>query len=125
VTPAFLEKKTMTWPRWINIVLGVWLLIAPTALGYVDIYATNNDHLIGLLVAVFAAAALWVPNVRFANVVIGVWLVLAPFVLGYFTSSAVANDIIVGIAVAVVAMIPSRPLPRVGLGPNTPSGPLR
>jgi general stress protein CsbA len=98
----------MTWPRWINIVLGIWLLIAPAALGYVDAYATNNDRLLGVLVAAAALVALWVPKVRYVNVALGVWLVIAPFVLGYFGSRAVANDIIIGIAVAVFGFVPSQ-----------------
>jgi len=98
----------MAWPRFVNIILGVWLLVAPTALGYVDAYATNNDHLVGLLVAVAAAAALWQQRVRFVNVILGIWLVIAPFVLGYYGSRAVANDIVLGILVTLFAFIPSR-----------------
>lgn len=102
----------MTWPRWINVVLGIWLLIAPAALGYVDAYAMNNDRLLGILIAASAIAALWAPKARFINVVLGMWLIIAPFVLGYFGRRAVANDIVIGIAVAVFAFLPSRPITR-------------
>ncbi|MDC0740989.1 SPW repeat domain-containing protein [Polyangium mundeleinium] len=98
----------MTWPRWINVALGIWLLIAPALLGYVDAYAVNNDRLLGILIAASAIVALWAPKARFVNVVLGAWLIIAPFVLGYFGRNAVANDIVVGIAVAVFAFIPSR-----------------
>ncbi|TKC99874.1 SPW repeat domain-containing protein [Polyangium fumosum] len=109
----------MRWPRWINIVLGIWLLIAPSALGYVDTYAANNDRLLGILIASSAIVALWAPKARFVNVVLGAWLIIAPFVLGYFGGRAVANDIVLGIAVAAFAFIPSRPITT----PHTPAGP--
>jgi len=112
----------MTWPRWVNLLLGLWLLIAPAALGYVDVYATNNDHLLGILVALSAAFALWLPSLRYVNVVLGVWLVIAPFILGYFGSRAVVNDLVVGIAIAVFAFIPSRPLSRTGARGSTLGG---
>jgi general stress protein CsbA len=112
----------MTWPRWINLLLGIWLLIAPAALGYVDAYAANNDHLLGMLVAISAAVALWLPKVRYLNVAFGVWLIVAPFVLGYFGSRSVANDIVVGIAIAVFAFIPSQPITRAGAGGSTLGG---
>ncbi|MDC3958577.1 SPW repeat protein [Polyangium jinanense] len=102
----------MTWPRWINVALGIWLLIAPAVLGYVDAYAVNNDRLLGILIAASAIVALWAPKARFVNVVLGMWLIIAPFVLGYLGGKAVANDIVVGIAVAVFAFLPSRAITR-------------
>ncbi|MDI1444898.1 SPW repeat protein [Polyangium sp. 6x1] len=109
----------MTWPRWINVALGIWLLIAPAALGYVDVYAVNNDRLLGILIAASAIAALWAPKARFVNVVLGAWLIIAPFVLGYFGGRAVVNDIVVGIAVAVFAFIPSRPVTHTTTTPGS------
>jgi SPW repeat len=47
---------TMTAPGWINLVLGIWMLIAPWAIGYVR-FATGpatNDTIMGILVIVFA-----------------------------------------------------------------------
>jgi general stress protein CsbA len=102
----------MTWPRWINIVLGIWLVMAPPLLGYLDANAWTNDRLLGVLVALTAGVALYFPRVRFLNASLGVWLIIAPFVLGYIGSRAITNDIVVGIAVAVISFIPSRALPR-------------
>jgi len=111
----------MLWPRWINVVLGIWLLIAPAVLGYVDAYAVNNDRLLGILIAAAAIVALWVPKVRYVNVILGVWLVIAPFVLGYYGERSVANDIIVGIGVVVFAFIPSRPIGEIQASTRTPT----
>jgi len=112
----------MTWPRWMNVALGIWLLIAPAVLGYVDAYAVNNDRLLGILIAASAIAGLWAPKARFVNVVLGAWLIIAPFVLGYFGGNAVANDIVVGVAVAVFAFIPSRAVTRAPLHPRDKGG---
>jgi hypothetical protein len=102
----------MTWPRWINVALGVWLVLAPALLGYLDANAWTNDRLLGVLVALTAGMALWFPKVRFLNASFGVWLMIAPFVLGYIGSRAITNDILVGLAVTVISFIPSRALPR-------------
>ncbi|UQA60366.1 SPW repeat domain-containing protein [Polyangium aurulentum] len=102
----------MTWPRWINLALGVWLVLAPPLLGHLDANAWTNDRLLGVLIALTAGLGFWVPRVRFLNAAFGAWLIIAPFVLGYIGSRAIMNDIVVGIAVAVVSFIPSRALPR-------------
>jgi hypothetical protein len=101
-----------SWPRWISIVLGVWLVLAPTALGYGDAHARTNDLIMGSLVALTGALSLWVPKARFVNVAFGLWLTVAPFMLSYMGSGAFANDIVVGLAVAAFSFIPSLPFAR-------------
>jgi hypothetical protein len=113
----------MTWPRWVNLILGIWLLIAPPVLGYLgtDVNAWTNDRVLGVLVGIVAIIGLWYPRIRYVNVAFGVWLIIAPFVLAFVSSSAIANDIVIGIAVAVFAFIPSTPLAR---GTNRQPGSL-
>jgi len=42
----------MTWPTWIAMILGVWLIAAPYVLGYSDVlFALYNDVIVGILVA--------------------------------------------------------------------------
>ena len=48
----------MQWLSWINALLGVWLFIAPFALGYSDISSPLwNDIVLGVIVAVLAVAS--------------------------------------------------------------------
>lgn len=46
--------------EWINLVLGVWAVIAPWTLGFAAISAAATVHVIaGLIVAILAAINLW------------------------------------------------------------------
>ncbi|EKE02583.1 MAG: hypothetical protein ACD_20C00357G0006 [uncultured bacterium] len=44
----------MTWARWANVILGIWLILSPFILGFVTDQATWNNILVGFLVLVFA-----------------------------------------------------------------------
>lgn len=90
----------------LNVLAGIWEIIAPFVLGYSSNSAvTTNDVIVGIIVAVLAAirffgayAAAWL---SWVNAVLGLWLIAAPFVLHY-GGTARTNDIIVGIIMAVL-----------------------
>jgi len=92
----------------INIVLGIWLIVAPFILNYTRFeVAMWNDIILGMIVAVIAfvrtfgtggGTASWI------NVLLGIWLIIAPFVLNYGTNPTPRwNDIILGILVIIFA----------------------
>ncbi|MFW6060073.1 MAG: SPW repeat protein [Phycisphaeraceae bacterium] len=89
-----------------NIILGIWLIIAPFVLTYELPRAVWNDVIVGFLVVIFAGsrlAALRHTWLSWVNVVLGLWLIAAPFVLGYFEPEAIWNDVILGIVVLILA----------------------
>jgi SPW repeat len=47
------------WEEWTNLLLGLWLIVSPWALGFVHSRAMHVTILIGVLVACFAALELW------------------------------------------------------------------
>lgn len=47
------------WEEWVNVLLGVWLIVSPWALGFAHTRAMHVTILIGVLVAFFAALELW------------------------------------------------------------------
>lgn len=106
----------------VNLLAGIWLIAAPSILGYTDpggpgsarLWATNNDLLFGFLIAVIAeiriitAASIGLYQrpvmvwLSWLNVVFGLWLILSPFILGYADiAMALWNNIIVGVIVVV------------------------
>ena len=113
-------RETVHWSSGINIIAGIWLIIAPFALSYSDIdQAVWNDVIIGIAVFILAIVRTGNPlkyePVGWVNIVLGIWLIIAPFVLGY-TAEAVTvgetngmaalwNDIILGIIIVVLAAI--------------------
>jgi len=92
----------------INILFGIWLILAPFILDYASLQvAMWNDIILGVLVLAVAmirtfgtalATASWI------NVVLGIWLVIAPFVLNYRDNPSPRwNDVILGILVIIFA----------------------
>ena len=105
---------------WINLLLGIWLIIAPFALpasvGMSHAWATN-DVVIGVLLIAFSwwiLAAIAPPTgAAWFEILCGVWLIVAPFAFGYgATMSAVWNDVVCGIIAIVVAAVASNAITR-------------
>lgn len=90
----------------INILAGIWLVIAPFLLGYSDFpEPTWNDILVGVAVIIIAGVKMSKPlsaaGISWVNVILGVWLILAPFVLQYEPRNAMWNDIVLGCIIAI------------------------
>jgi hypothetical protein len=93
----------------LNILAGLWLLLAPFALGYAGVASAMwNSAAIGIVVSALAILRVSKPahheGVSWTNCALGLWMIFAPFVLGHWTVAAAAwNDIIVGIVVVALA----------------------
>lgn len=87
-----------------NILLGLWLMVAPAVLGHAGA-AAKNDWIVGPLVVTVATVALWQATraVRWVNLVLGAWMVLAAWLLGYGRLAAVLTTA-VGLAIALLAI---------------------
>jgi hypothetical protein len=104
------------WPRVGNVLVGVWLMAAPSVLGYGAIAATN-DRIAGPTVAAIAIVAMSQVTraFRWLNLLIGVWLLVAPWILDY-PSSALASSTVSGMALAGLACLRGRVDRRYGGG---------
>ncbi|CAN7747678.1 SPW repeat protein [Rhizobium leguminosarum] len=47
------------WEEWVNLIVGVWVLVSPWLLGFPATTAMTVHVIIGILVAVLAAIELW------------------------------------------------------------------
>lgn len=104
------------WAEALNALGGIWLIIAPAALGYGGA-ARTVDRVVGPLVAGCAIVALW-PAMRALgrlNVIFGLALLIAPWPLG-FPAVAAANTALVGAAVVALALASPPARERVGGG---------
>jgi hypothetical protein len=147
-----MRHRQTLWVYWLVLLLGVWLLVAPFAFGYLDaaqwvrpsggrgvwlsdllhtsLRATLtvwSDLLSGLLLLVFGWRSLR-PN-RPASVwiccFVGIWLSLAPLVFWAPTAAAYLNDTLVGmLVIALTVLIPGMPsmMLFMKMGPPTPPG---
>jgi len=92
----------------LNLIAGIWLIIAPFVLGYSNGDPYWNDIVFGAIVAVLAfvrlAGAYRAPELSWINAAIGVWVFVSAFWLDA-TSTAAWNDVILGAIVFVLAVI--------------------
>jgi hypothetical protein len=100
---------------WINVLIGIWLLIAPFALPAAGVRSAwaGNDVVLGILLIAFSwwiLAAMAPPTgAAWFEICCGIWLIIAPFALRYATiRPAVWNDVICGIIAIVVAAVAAR-----------------
>ncbi|HYO69546.1 MAG TPA: SPW repeat protein [Archangium sp.] len=94
------------WARWLNVILGFWLVSAPFVLDYRLQEAQLNDLCVGLGVMLLALAAMAVPKLRYANTVLGLWLIVSPFLLGFGGyRAATLNDVIVGLLTTALSLV--------------------
>jgi len=97
------------WQDWTNLVLGLWVFIAPWVLQQ---SATAGDGamwnlwIVGIAVAVFALAAMFAFQVweEWVNVGLGIWLLASPWILGFSSASILTwNAVILGALIALAA----------------------
>jgi hypothetical protein len=92
----------------LNVLAGIWLIIAPFVLGYGGGDPYWNDIIFGAIVAVLAAGrALFLPRqtwISAINVVIGAWIFASAFWLDD-TARAAWNDVILGAIVFVLGIV--------------------
>jgi hypothetical protein len=101
-------RKATVWISSVNVLAGIWLIIAPFVLLYEHGTARINDIVVGIVIAVFALVRSLAPGLRTAwlswlNALWGIWLIIGSFILGY-GGAARTNDVILGIIVLVFGL---------------------
>lgn len=132
------EHRKMLWPHYINLMLGLWLIMSPLTLGYTSEFApdanqlrvmaerglpsfewrnlamTWSDIASGVLVVIFsllsANPSRRYPWAQWANAFVGGWLLFAPLVFWTPLPEAYANDTFVAaLVIAFAVLIPMMP----------------
>jgi len=97
------ESRTMSM---LNVLFGIWLVIAPYVLSYNKSAAYWNEVMTGIVVIVLGLARFVLPRVNsfsWLTGIAGIWLILSPFFFAYTSAAAYWNQIIFGILIAIVA----------------------
>ncbi|MFZ0490891.1 MAG: hypothetical protein WAM00_11645 [Salegentibacter sp.] len=94
------------WARILSIVLGLWLMVAPSIFGYGQA-AANNGHIVGPVIVTFSVIAFWEVTrpVRKWNYILAAWLLLAPWILGYDQTAGYLSDMGVAVLVIIFASV--------------------
>jgi hypothetical protein len=90
---------------WVNILLGIWVIISPFVLGMNVPKAIWNNVIAGALVVILAIVRLSMHQRGWSwlNLLLAIWLVISPFVL-FLGGPAMWNNVILGIIIAALAL---------------------
>jgi uncharacterized membrane protein HdeD (DUF308 family) len=106
------RELSLGWISWVNVALGVWLVVAAFAFSHPAGSGVIEDLIAGLFVALSAlwAARAFRPRVSLVAswtvVLSGLWVVAAPFALAYAREAAgVINDVVIGLAIVVLGIV--------------------
>ncbi len=95
-------------PSWINLAMGVWVLVSPWLLGFDEFgRATWKAVLTGVaIILVAAVAAARSSTAAWGNLLLAVWLFVSPWVVGYTDfRSASRNAWFIAVMLALFAFI--------------------
>ena len=105
--------------RWWNLLLSVWLTVAPFVLGFDSPQARANTFTVGLCLFLFVLVADSIPAFRFVDTALGLWLAVSPFLFGYSGElRATVNSVLVGLLVAALSLLPARRAGQLYLRPG-------
>lgn len=103
------ELQRARWSSAVNVLAGLWLILAPFVLNFTrSSAATYNSVIVGVAVLVMAAIRAFNPDVReglsWANLILGLWMIVSPYVLGYANvNNAQTNSLITGAIILILA----------------------
>ncbi len=103
--------------RLVAVATGLWLMISPAALHYVDTVAESSDRIAGPVAAAFSFVAIWAiaRALRWATLPIAVYCLVAPWVLGFPTDATISNAA-AGVVLALTAFVRGEVSDRYGGG---------
>jgi sterol desaturase/sphingolipid hydroxylase (fatty acid hydroxylase superfamily) len=94
------------WARWLNVILGFWLVSSPFVLDYRLQVAQLNELVVGLGILIVGLLAMAVRKLRYVNTALSAWLIVSPFLLGYSSyRHATVNAIVVGLLVFALSLV--------------------
>jgi hypothetical protein len=98
-------------PAVLTLILGLWYVVSPWVYGggHSTNGATWNSVVVGVLIALFAAARLSnrvaMPAARWLDLVLGLWAALSPWIFGYVGNQGwLINSLAVGVCVFVLSL---------------------
>jgi hypothetical protein len=105
------------WAAIINIVIGLFLMIAP-AIFHFDKSISDHYHIVGPVVVAFAIISLWEVNhsTHYFNMLPGSWFIIAPFIFQFQSASAIWIAVVNGILIVLLSLVKRRVKGKYGGG---------
>ena len=93
---------------WLNLIVGIWLLISPTVLNVGAGPLRANAVIFGIAVIVISIWSLLISPANhvpaWLNALIGVWMFISGWVLGYNVPAAPWNGLITGVLLVIFSI---------------------
>ena len=97
--------KRRQWRDWVNLLLGLWMLVSTRIIGRdAGSVAIVTYYVVGVALAAFAIAALTAFRIweEWVNLILGTWLLVSSWFLGFRAMSAIGlNTLLIAIFVVV------------------------
>jgi hypothetical protein len=90
--------------RLLNLILGTWLFVSAFLWDHSAAQRTNT-WILGVLIAVFALAAMSAPAFRWVNTVLAVWLFISSWALPHHNFWAMFNNAVVAFLVFEITLV--------------------
>ena len=99
------ERSSRHGSGWVNIVLGIWVIVSPFVLAFHSPKAVWSNVITGIVVGILAIIRWSTHQMGWSwlNLILGIWLVISPFVL-FASGAAMWNNVILGIIIAAFAL---------------------
>jgi hypothetical protein len=107
-TPRGNQERTL-WPPWVNLVIGVWLIISAFAWPHL-LAAQTNAWMVGTLIAVASVFSMFVPSARYVATVLSIWLFFSAIAFSGARGGTPWHDVIAAIVVFLVSLVPATTL---------------
>ena len=104
-------RQQATGAAGLTVLLGLWYIVSPWVYGsaYASAAAVWNSVIVGILIALFAAARLWsrvpAPTARWIDLLLGIWAFFSPWIYGFVRNEGLfINSLCVGVLVFVFSL---------------------
>ncbi len=98
---------TTRWISGVNLLLGVWLVVAPFVMGLTSTSSYWNEIVVGVIIlalALYRMSAVSATWTGWVTLVAGLWLIASPYMFSPGESAAYTNAVIAGIVAVVLGL---------------------
>ncbi len=102
-----------TWPRIVDFLLGLWLFFSAILWPH-SLHEQQNVCILGALIAIIGAWAMFAHGVHYVNTLAAIWLFFSTLDMRHAVAATAWNDVIVAIVVFVLSLVPNTWLVHLG-----------
>jgi hypothetical protein len=98
-------ESTNAWPSGINLLIGIWVFISAFVWPHAMAQQTNA-WILGVLIALASAWAMYTPTARYLNTIFAIWLFVSTLVIVHQSAATLWSNLLSAIVVFVLSLVP-------------------